>query len=140
MAYIFLITQLRTFLADNILLSWNEKLVKLGTMLRKKNGLPTPVPTGSRSAFLKGDLRASNVAVTNSTKPSTSPRMMERPIASKPVSKPIKSSKILETVEQDAPMTDANKEGPSSPGSPRKEKKDKAALARRASSRNKLSM
>jgi hypothetical protein len=136
MAYIFLITQLRTFLADNILLSWNEKLVKLGTMLRKKNGLPTPVPTGSRSAFL----RASNVAVTNSTKPSTSPRMMERPIASKPVSKPIKSSKILETVEQDAPMTDANKEGPSSPGSPRKEKKDKAALARRASSRNKLSM
>jgi len=66
--------------------------------------------------------------------------MMERPIASKPVSKPIKSSKILETVEQDAPMTDANKEGPSSPGSPKKEKKDKAALARRASSRNKLSM
>lgn len=35
--------QLSTFLADDILLHWTRKLHKLGTIMRAKKGLTTPL-------------------------------------------------------------------------------------------------
>lgn len=132
--------QLGIFLADDILLSWPEKLVKLGTMLRQKNGLPPPASLKGKvpkTASMKPEKSVHRV-------PSVSPRIAEKPIQPKKPSKsPIKEERTKETTPvpiqakkevEIAPAVSTS----SSPG-----KKDKAAKAstsaRRASSRIKPS-
>lgn len=144
-----ILLQLGIFLADDILLAWNEKLVKLGSMLRQKNGLPTPV---AGAAGVKKEEKNKNhkLAKEALATPSTSTAIVDKAVAPKKskssatVSQKKKKEEGIEaiveikTVSPPAAKSKGEIETPPvipSSSSPPKKEKVKTNLARRASSR-----
>lgn len=145
------VTQLGIFLADDILLAWNEKLVKLGSMLRQKNGLPTPVADTSIKASTQSPVKnkilktAKEPAKEAMAVPSTSTAIAEKALGSPEKSKPgAASQKQKDDVDErmvdveTVPAVESKSDGDALPvpsSSPAKKEKVKFNLARRASSR-----
>lgn len=136
-----LCAQLGIFLADDILLAWNEKLVKLGSMLRQKNGLATPVSAGKASTDKTKAVKAEKIS-TSSSSSSVSPKVAEKAILPKKSVKAA-SAKIEESIRSESkPVPIKSKRevevAPLPSSSPPKKDKvgtPKTNLARRASSR-----
>lgn len=103
-------SQLDDFLADDILLAWNDKLQKLGVWLRSKNGLkfpvgsaggaaaftrssssacPSPPTPTAASAVLPADKVPASASRPRAVQPSISPRVRSRKVSSSLVTAPV---------------------------------------------------
>ena len=128
--------QLEDFLADDILLAWNDKLQKLGVWLRSKNGLKFPVgPAGggmaftrasssvcpspptptAASAMLPADKVPTSASRPRSVQPSISPRVRSRKASSSNAAAP---AAVVDAVAVPAEISDSSKLGTAQPSHP----------------------